>query len=139
MAQKFTNEQIIAAYNQTGSVWRAAKQLGLCGQSVWERLKRLGHPLSFSPWSEDELAELCALAPACTIGEIARRLARSYGSVATKISELGIGVRFGNRIRTKRGTGLTKSVVARYLKDLNNWGGSAQQFCRQRGLDIEQV
>jgi hypothetical protein len=39
---KATNDQIISAYQAHKSVWKAAKALGMCGQSVHERLQRLG-------------------------------------------------------------------------------------------------
>lgn len=137
---RFTNEQIVSAYKETGSVWKAAKLLGACGQSVWERLKKLDYTLPGQAWKEEELDELRSLAPQCTIGEICRRLGRPYSGVATKISSLGLGVRYGNRIRTKlkRGSGLTKSSMEKYLKELSLWGGSLRQFCVQRGLEIEQ-
>ena len=139
-AKRFTNEEIIEAYKTTGSVWRAAKTLGACGQSVWERLRKLDYRMPGEAWKDEELAELRLLATNCTIGEISRRLGRPYGSVASKISELGIGVRYGNRTRIKlqRGNGLTKASVTAYFKELSAWGGSLRQFCKQRGLDIEQ-
>lgn len=136
---RVTNEQIIAAYKETGSIWKAAKLLGVCGQSVWERLKRIGYPLYCEGWTEDDTQELKQLAPECTIGEIARRLGRPYAGVASRISRLGIGVRFGNRqkLTLKRGSGLTKATTAQYLKELINWDGSVRQFCVQRGLHVE--
>ena len=136
---RYTNEEIIEAYHLKGSIWRAAKSLGCCGQSLWERLKRMGYSLPNGAWSDDEVAELRAIASECTLGEVGRRLGRSYASVACKVSELGIGTRFGNsQVRkVKRGSGLTKPVMAKHAKDLANWTGSAKQFCRQRGLDME--
>lgn len=139
-AQRVTNEQVIAAYRQTGNIWKAAKLLGIGGQSLWERLKRLGVSLANERWSDEEVAELLTLAESCTLAEIGRRLGRSYAGVACKVSELGIGVRYGNRVRTKlkRGSGLTKAAVAQYIKQLSNWGGPLRQFCVQRGIDLEQ-
>lgn len=139
--QRFTNEQIIAAYKATGSVWKAAKNIGACGQSVWERLKRLGYEMPNQKWSEAEIAELEALAPACTVGEIARRLGRSYPAVACKVSEKGIGVRYGNNLQRKsiRGSGLTKSATSNLVKQLSNYGGSIKSFAVQRGLDLESL
>lgn len=136
---KVTNEQIINTYKKTGSVWRAAKELGICGQSVWERLKILGYVMPCTTWTEEEVIELTALAPQCTIGEIARRLGRPYAGVAGKISQLQLGVRYGNQRKSdiKRGSGLTKTVVLSLVKDLSKWSGSIRQFCQQRGLDIE--
>lgn len=139
MPHRFTSEQIIEAYKGTGSVWKAAKLLGICGQSVWERLKRLDYELVNENWSAEEIGELKQISSQCTLGEVARRLGRSYASVACKVSELGVGVRYGNRIggRLKRGSGLTKSVVGQYRRQLGNWDGSVKQFCIQRGIDLE--
>lgn len=39
---KRDDADIVSAYQQTGSVWKAASILGMCGQSVHERLKKLG-------------------------------------------------------------------------------------------------
>lgn len=136
---KATNEQIVLAYQQYGSIWKAARSLGIGGQSLWERLKRIGYQMASSSWGEEEIMELTALAPQCTIGEIARRLGRPYAGVAAKISELGIGVRYGNSTRysIKRGSGMTKAATALYLRDLMVFGGSLRQFCVQRGLAVE--
>ena len=87
--KKATNEDIITAYRETGSVWRAGRRLGMCGQSVWERLTALNYQMSGSRWTADELNELRSLAGTCTIGEIARRLGRPYTGVAGLISNLG--------------------------------------------------
>jgi hypothetical protein len=137
--KKATNEDIIYAYRTYGNVWLAAKHLGMCGQSVWERLKRIGVELYSQKWTPEETAELTALAPECTVGEIARRLGRSYAGTACKISELQLGVRYGNQVRTsiKRGSGMTKANTAAYLKQLSSFGGSIRQFCVQHGLTVE--
>src|SRR6266540_1840449 len=55
--RRASDEQIVAAYRMTGSVWKTARRLGLVGQSVHERLRRLGYPMAHQEWSEDELAE----------------------------------------------------------------------------------
>lgn len=138
---KFTNEQILTAYRNTGSVWKAAKTLGACGQSVWERLRRLDVCMPSSKWTPEEVAELHVLAPQCTIGEIARRLGRPYTGVAGKISKLQLGVRFGNqRLKTvPRGSGLNKKTVTNLMEALQQWAGSLRQFCIHRGLEIERV
>lgn len=40
--QKATDAQLCAAYAQTASIWKTAAQFNMAGQSVWERLARLG-------------------------------------------------------------------------------------------------
>lgn len=140
MKSQIPDEEVVKAYQQTGSVWRAAKSLGLCGQSVWERLRRLGHPLKYEAWTEDEDSELAKnLTAQCTIGEIASRLGRTYAGVASRISKRGLGSRYGNRRERKipRGAGLDKARVARMYKELNASGISLRQYCRRDGMAID--
>lgn len=56
--RKASDTQIISAYQATGSVWKAAEQLGMCGQSVHERLVILGIDLPNTHYSADEQAEI---------------------------------------------------------------------------------
>lgn len=135
---KATSEQIVSAYMATGSVWKTAKQLGMCGQSVHERLVALGHPIAAAKWTDDEIDELRALAPMLTVGEIARRLGRPYAGVACKISRLKFGIRFGNRGPRKvpRGAGYSRVEVLQHIKALKGFDGLATAYCRQHGLEI---
>lgn len=137
--QRVSSEQIIVTYKSTGSVWKTGKTLGICGQSVWERLSSLGYRPYGSRWTPEEEAELANIARQCTISEAASRLGRSYAAVACKLSELGIGVRHGNLLRTPklRGSGLNKESMTEYVRSLSNWAGSLKQFCIQRGFDLE--
>jgi hypothetical protein len=40
--KKRTDQEILESYAKTQSVWKSAVELGICGQSVHERLKKLG-------------------------------------------------------------------------------------------------
>ena len=55
---RVTTEQIVEAYRRTGSVWKAARTLGVVGQSVWERLRAIGPPMANKRWTADELREM---------------------------------------------------------------------------------
>lgn len=139
MPQIVTSEQIVAAYKETGSVWKAAKRLGIAGQSVHDRMVRLGHPMPSQRWTDEEHAELRRLAGQCTLSEIVRRLGRPYGSVATKLSALGLTnqVRVAKRKLRLRGTGFNSTTTKQYLKELMAFDGTVTRFCRQRGLDVD--
>ena len=52
--RKFTDEQVIDAYERNGSVWKAASELGVCGQSVHERLVKLGVDTSRNLFTSDD-------------------------------------------------------------------------------------
>lgn len=136
-AIKATGEEIVCAYRETGSVWAAAKRLGMSGQGIWERLRALGHKMPGANWSKGELEELATLVGNCTIGEIASRLGRPYAGVACKISELHIGTGFGNQVKRKRVKGYSKRRVKKLINELESYSGSLRQFCRHHSLELD--
>lgn len=133
-----TTEEIIAAYQQTGSVWKAGRKLGLSGQTIHARLRALGYQIG-NPWTEEETNRLSEMANQTTIGQIADELGRSYASIACKIHELGAGSRHGNRIKKKlpRGAGLDKISVKRHIKDLEASKLTITKYARQRGIQVD--
>jgi 5-methylcytosine-specific restriction endonuclease McrA len=137
--QRVTIEQIVEAYRSTGSVWKTAKVLGVCGQSVHERLRAIDYPMGGSRWTKEEYEELAELAKTCTISRIAEQLGRPYYGVAIKLSRLGLANRFGNRQKrtVRRGTGLNKETVSSYAKQLSLHPGTLRQFCRMNSLGID--
>lgn len=136
---KATNEEIVKAYQETGSVWRAGKKLGMAGQTVHERLQALGIKLQGSHWTEEELEELKKLANHLTIAQIANRLGRPYNGVALKISRLGIGNRYGNKISKKipRTGQYNKDKIKEYLEELDETGDKLTKFSKMNGLEVE--
>lgn len=136
-----SNQEIIDAYLKTGSVWKAGKLLGLAGQTVHERLKALGHKLPGSEWTEDEIAELTALASQMTIAQIANRLGRPYNGVAIKISRLGLGERYGNKQKKKipRTGEYTKAKITEYIQLMDEQGIKLTKFARMNSLNVDSV
>ena len=51
-----TDEQILIAYNETGSVWKAANKLGISGQTVHRHLQKMGanHRMNTFTAAEEE-------------------------------------------------------------------------------------
>lgn len=39
--KRVSDEDVVKSYKKTRNIWESAKELGICGQSVWERLKKL--------------------------------------------------------------------------------------------------
>lgn len=132
-------EDIVAAYRETGSVWRAAKKLGLAGQTVHERLVATGHRLNGADWSDDELAELQNLIESgVTLGEAARRLGRTYAGAACKASRMGFKVDRRQRVvKIPRGAGFDKRSMKKHMDALEGYDGSVTQYARSQGLGIE--
>jgi hypothetical protein len=139
--QRVSNEQIIEAYQQTGSVWKAGKLLGIVGQSVHERLQAMNYPISGRHWSEEEYAELRELAGHMTIGQIATRLGRTYSSVAIKLSRLEINTGFGNKQPKKvpRTEKYLKAKIKQYVEELTESGDKPTTYARKNSLDIESL
>ena len=136
---RVSTEEIVAAYQQTGSVWKAALILGLAGQSVHERLAAIDFPMGGRRWTSEEVDELRRLAGNLPIGEIAERLGRPYAGVACKISEVGVSGRVPGRREPKRGSGYNKESVAKHKRDLIVSNSSIRQFCVARGLSIDNL
>ena len=134
-----TNKEIVDAYLQTGSVWRAGKELGMSGQVVHEKLRAMGHKLQSSEWTEAEVKELESLVDNLTIAQIANRLGRPYNGVAMKISRLGLGQRFGNKQKKKipRTGEYTKEKIAEYLQEIEKQDIKVTTFSRKAGLQID--
>ena len=135
---KATNEEIVTAYRETGSVWRAAKRLGMAGQSVHERLRALDYPLASRNWTADERAELATLvANGVPLSEIAHRLGRPYAGVAGKASELGIRSNHQRTRKIPRGAGYDKAAVEKHLRSLERSGVKVTRYARAEGLSVE--
>lgn len=136
-----SNQEIIDAYLKTGSVWKAGKLLGLAGQTVHERLKALGHKLPGSEWTDEEIAELTALASQMTIAQIANRLGRPYNGVALKISRLGLGQRFGNKQKKKipRTGEYTKAKITEYIAVMDQEQLKITKFSKMNSLNVDSV
>jgi hypothetical protein len=138
--RKATNEQIIAAYQKTGSPWKAAKLLGMCGQSVWERLKRLNVPMTATHWSDDEKAEAVNLANnGCTLSEIANRLGRPYAGVAGMLSSMGVRIRRRRITKAPRKRLSTPWNAMKWMMGLQSSNLPVSRYARVNGLDTDLV
>lgn len=135
---KASTEHIVAAYRETGSVWKAGKQLGMAGQSVHERLRAIGYPLARRSWTQEETAELKQLmANGLTISDVAHRLGRTYAGVACRASRTGLPSTRERPRRIPRGAGYDKVAVGRHLKTLESTGVKVTQYARAQGLDVD--
>jgi len=130
--RKVTNEQVVAAYRETGSIWKAATKLGIVGQSVWERLRAIGYPMAKRNWSVEEVEHLRQMVGRLTIGGMSQTLGRPYAGVAGKLSELGISAGPGPRNRKiPRGAGFDKRAVLKHMKALGSARDGFTRYCRR--------
>jgi len=84
----------LAAYAKTNSVWDAAKLLGMCGQSVHERLVKLGKNNSHNIFTEADHAKLRTEyedhANAGTLHILEREMRRLKSNIAREARKLGL-------------------------------------------------
>jgi len=92
--KKATNEQIITAYKKTNNVWKAAQLLGMCGQSVHERLKKLGIKLNNPAFTKKEekilKARYLLYRDTGNLQELAEQMGRTKYFLCRKAKELGL-------------------------------------------------
>ena len=99
---KVTNEQVMESYNRLGNIWKVGNELGICGQSVWERLKKLGIA-DKDKWTDEQLQILRQAYSVennkpLNINELSIELGRHKSNVCTKAKSLGLTT---NRNRTR--------------------------------------
>lgn len=56
--KKASDEDLIASYKKNESVWKVAKEFGMCGQTVYERLKKIGIKFKGQKFSEHEIKRI---------------------------------------------------------------------------------
>ena len=117
--KKATDEQLIASYKRTKSVWDTAKEFGMCGQSVHERLTKLGIINKKNVFSDNDYKKLKEFYATHELkrgsGEleiIAKELGRTKQFISRKAKELGL---------TSMNRGETKERTEAKTKNLKAW------------------
>ena len=136
--KRVSTEEIVKAYQQTGSVWRAGRLLGVAGQTVHDRLRAIGHSMSQRQWEEDEIAEISALSQAgVPLGQIASRMGRTYAAVATQLSRAGVKGAQPRHKKIPRGAGYDKQSIQKRIKELEAYDGPITRYAVAHGLSVE--
>jgi hypothetical protein len=136
-------EQIIKAYEQTGSVWKAGKMLGIAGQQVHDRLRKHGVPMiGNTQWTDEELDELRTMVDSgVAISDMGNRLNRTYAAVACKLNEIGLKNYRRARVKQiKKGTGYDKASMKKHLAFLvANPATKITPYARKHGLHVDSM
>ena len=97
--KKATDEQLIESYSRTQSVWDTAKEFDMCGQSVHERLTKLGLINKMNVFSDEDYKKLKEFYATHELkrgsGElemIAKKLGRTKQFISRKAKELGLSI-----------------------------------------------
>lgn len=110
--KKVSDDVLIDSYKKTGNIWKTAKEVGMCGQSVHERLHRL-KVIKDDHWGEEEDKKLDSIYKSTNgnINQVVTLLGRTRASVACRANELKIT----NKYREKRDE--TKAKLSKLAKE----------------------
>ena len=91
---KVPDEIIIEAYHRSRNVWKVGKEVGLCGQSVHERTKRLGIKTNYPPFTDKEkqvlIDEYIKYRDLGQLQKLAKKLKRTKQFICRKAKVLGL-------------------------------------------------
>lgn len=137
--RKVSDDALLADYAKTGSVWKTADNLGICGQSVHERLVKLGKNVPVRVFTDAEITRLRneyeVFADAGKLNDLALSMGRSKHLLCRQARALGI---------TDQGRKRPYGSVWKYLSDgalSVIWGDfkksrlGLNQYCRKKGYD----
>ena len=118
--QKASDEDVIGAYAKHGNVWVVAKELGMCGQSIHERLVKLGaivKPPRFTAYECHIIMEWYALhhGKPMDLEPLVEQLGHKHHktNICRKARELGVGTDQCREISTGRKKALSDSTADR--------------------------
>lgn len=58
VAKRVSDEELLKLYRQKNSVWKVAEEVGMCGQAVFERLKKLNAVRPVNEISQDDVEKI---------------------------------------------------------------------------------
>lgn len=139
--KKATDEQLIAAYEETGSVWKAAEKLGMCGQSVHERLRRLGVDTSMNVFGKDDekyLSERYLLyRDAGKLQDLADEMGRTKQFICRQAGKLGLTDPKCERKYLRKWKDVPDSVFAPIWEDFKKSRFGVTEYCRRKHYNIQ--
>lgn len=91
---KASDAQVSDAYERLGSVWKAAEELGMCGQSVHERLAKMGVDTASNLFTDDDARYLAEryvpYRDAGCLQVLADEMGRTKQFICRKAGEMGL-------------------------------------------------
>lgn len=138
---KATDGQVVEAYRKTGSVWKAGEELGMAGQSVQERLARMGVPRDASnrPFTDEDVQRLKEVyviyRNAGKLQELADEMGRTKQFICRRARYLGLT----DRSRKSRWSAKWELVSDDLIMgEMREWLESEMtliDYCASKGID----
>ena len=138
---KRTDDEIREAYARTGSVWKAADELGMCGQSVHERLMKMAVDTSknvFTDEDEKYLAERYVLyRDAAQLQVLADEMGRTKAFICRKARALGLTDRNRKMRPFRKWTDMPDAVLIGTWERFKRGRAGVKAFCRENRYDVQ--
>src|ERR1039457_3060123 len=93
-SQKVSDDRLIESYNKLHNVWKVADEVGLCGQSVHERLSKIGVQTKMNYFTDGDVFYLrehyTTYLLKGKLSELAKKMGRSKTFICIQAKELGL-------------------------------------------------
>lgn len=138
--KKVSDEEIRRLYTEKLSVWQVAKAVGLCGQTVHERLQALGVEMTGGgkPWTEaDEqrlAAEYAVFRTAGKLAELAEGMGRTKHFLCRQARALGLTDAKGPKEWNARWKYMTEAAAGVMLDAFKRSPLGVKRYCQRHGI-----
>lgn len=136
--KKATDEQLMDAYRETKSVWKVAEMFSMCGQSVHERLSKLGVVEGKPDFTPDEMERLgreyVIYRDANKLQELADDMGRSKTAICTKARTLGLTDRRYPKTSRKFWEKLSDDAARSLMQEYSRSRLSIRGFAAKKGF-----
>lgn len=96
--KKATNEQLLESYAKHGNIWKVAEDFLMCGQSVHERLQKLGIVMKDDEFTEDQIVLITRFYTEralmrrgdFSLDDLAKMIGKDKANICRKARKLGL-------------------------------------------------
>ena len=136
---KATDQQLTEAYSELKSVWKVADRFSMCGQSVHERLKKLGVTVPVNVFTADEekllRREYAIYRDAGKLDELAERMNRTKPFLCRKAGEMGLTDKNVRRTWLAVWKYISEEAAEVIWEDFKKSSLGLKRYCLNRGYD----
>lgn len=139
--QKASDAEVLAAYEHSGSVQAAGKSLNMCGQSVYERLIRLGASTKINKFTEADRQRLRAdytkHRDTGTLRDLAAEMGRTVPFLSRQARALGLTNAAARLTGVGKLASLTDAELEAICEQFLRQSLTLAAWCRSTGYDDE--
>lgn len=137
--RKATDAELVGAYRELRSVWKVGERFGMVGQSVHERLARLGENRSINYFTADDderlLREYVIYRDAGRLRDMAADMGRTVPFLARHARRLGLTDRKRPATWNRVWKGLSADAARVMWEDFKGSSLGLTQYCAKKGYD----